>query len=66
MRTPATTARNVSVLFLCLLLFAAQAVAVSKVKLRGYITAHPDPQTITILNDVIHLSAPSRIWRLAC
>jgi hypothetical protein len=34
----------------------AESAAASKVKVRGYITARPDAQTLQILDDVIHLA----------
>jgi peptidase M48-like protein len=42
---------------LTLIVLAGVSPAASKVKIRGYVTARPDADTLLILDDVIHLSA---------
>ena len=54
---------KITVLAVCLLAVVFPAVvcsAASKVKLRGYITARPDAQSLAILDDVIHLTDSTR------
>jgi len=48
------------VLSAILLLMPALCAAVSKVKIRGYVTARPDANTLQILDDVIQLSPSTR------
>ena len=45
-----------TLLFLLLLSSALACLAISKVKIRGYVTARPNPDTLSILDDAIHIS----------
>ena len=42
---------------LAVMLVASVCQAASKVKIHGYLTAHPDPDTLLIMDDVIHVSS---------
>jgi peptidase M48-like protein/uncharacterized protein DUF5666 len=55
--------KTVSLIALCalaVLLTSTVGLAASRVKLRGYISARPDAQSLAILDDVIHLSSSTR------
>ena len=44
-------------MFLFLLSSALSCLAISKVKIHGYVTARPNPDTLFILDDAIHITS---------